>query len=214
MEQIESKQDTKKLILDAAEQVFAREGFHNASLRTITGEAGVNLAAVNYHFGSKTALLEAVFDRHLIPLNRLRKERLEYVREVAREEGHSPRVDDILRAVIEPTLTFREAGPGAEAFITLVGRALSEPSETAQQIFMHHMQPLFVLAHEMLKEALPNLPASDLFWRLQFAIGTMSHTMRMYGKFLPVPEGVAPDADTESLIEMMIRFLTAGMEAA
>lgn len=209
----ENKSDTKNRILDAAEGLFAREGYHKTSLRAITGDAGVNLAAVNYHFGSKTALLEAVFDRRLIPLNKLRRERLDQVRKIAREEGHPPRVDDIFEAVIAPTMAFHGSGPGAEDFITLAGRALSEPAETVREIFMRHMDPLFALAFEMLKEALPNLPAHDLFWRLQFAIGAMSHTMRMYGKFRLVPEGVTPHADTEALTEMMVRFVTAGMEA-
>ncbi len=206
------KSDTKELVLDAAERLFAREGFHNTSLRAITGEAGVNLAAVNYHFGSKMALLEAVFDRRLIPLNAVRRERLEQVREIAREEGHPPRVDEIFRAVIEPTLAFHGSGPGTEHFVTLVGRAMSEPGDTVNEIFVRHMQPLFKLAFELVREALPALTPQDLFWRMQFSIGCISHIMRMYGKFRLVPPGVVPEADTESLTEMMVRYITAGME--
>jgi AcrR family transcriptional regulator len=51
---------TKKRILDAAEKLFARQGFHATSMRMLTKEAGVNLAAVNYHFGSKVELIKAV----------------------------------------------------------------------------------------------------------------------------------------------------------
>ena len=61
-----SQPDTKERILDAAERLFAREGFHNTSLRAITGEADVNLAAVNYHFGSKEALLDAVISYNFV----------------------------------------------------------------------------------------------------------------------------------------------------
>jgi len=85
-----SLSDTKERILDSAEYFFARKGFHNTSLRAITGRAGVNLAAVNYHFGSKEALLEAVFERRLVPLNRVRRQNLEVVRETARKEGRTP----------------------------------------------------------------------------------------------------------------------------
>lgn len=205
----DTKQDTKQLILDASERLFARDGFHNTSLRGITGEAGVNLAAVNYHFGSKMALLEAVFDRRLIPLNKIRRERLEGVRSMAREENRPPRVNDVLCALIEPTLAFRES---AEDFVSLVGRAFSEPMDTLREIFMRHMQPLFMLAFETLQEALPEISPQLLFWRLQFVIGAMAHTMRMYGKFRLAPEGISMDADTETLTRMLVEFVTAGME--
>jgi AcrR family transcriptional regulator len=208
----ESRQDTKQLILDAAEKLFAREGFHNTSLRAITGEAGVNLASVNYHFGSKVSLLEAVFDRRLIPLNKLRRERLEQVRSMAQEEDHPPRPNEIFQALFEPTLAFRESGPGAENFVTLAGRALSEPSETEREIFIRRMEPIFMLALETLQEALPEISPELLFWRLQFAIGALSHTMRMYGKFPLAPEGIQKKTDIETLTKMLVEFVTAGME--
>ncbi|MEJ2200328.1 MAG: TetR family transcriptional regulator, partial [Desulfuromonadaceae bacterium] len=85
--------DTKERILDAAEELFARQGFHATSLRAITGGAQVNLAAVNYHFGSKDGLLEAVFSRRLTPLNQERQRRLEAVREAARAAGTPPQAE-------------------------------------------------------------------------------------------------------------------------
>ena len=71
-----SQGKTQKKILDAAEALFAQEGFHSTSLRMLTKKAGVNLAAVNYHFGSKEELIRAVIERRLLPLNRLRFEKL------------------------------------------------------------------------------------------------------------------------------------------
>ena len=79
--------NTQKKILDAAEHLFAKEGFHSTSLRMLTREAGVNLAAVNYHFGSKEELIKAVIERRLLPLNRLRIDKLHGVKELAEEFG-------------------------------------------------------------------------------------------------------------------------------
>ncbi|MFO7982053.1 MAG: TetR family transcriptional regulator, partial [Desulfuromonadales bacterium] len=98
-----SQQDTKERILDAAEGLFAREGFHGTSLRAITTRAAVNLAAVNYHFGSKDTLIEAVFERRLTPLNRLRLQRLDEVKKRAERSGGKPETRDVLAAFIEPT---------------------------------------------------------------------------------------------------------------
>ena len=61
--------NTKDRILDTAERLFARDGFEATSLRSITAEAGVNLAAINYHFQSKEALVQAVIGRRMGPMN-------------------------------------------------------------------------------------------------------------------------------------------------
>lgn len=205
--------ETRERILDAAERMFASGGFHNTSLRELTGAAGANLAAVHYHFGSKDALLEALFERRLVPLNRIRRERLEEVREAARRAGRRPAARDVLKAFLEPTLTFRDSGPGAEAFIRLVGRAIAEPDDTIRKIFMRQVEPLFVLFFETLGEALPQLSPSDLFWRVHFALGAMSHTMCMAGRFHIMPPGVNPTTDAGSLTTLVLDFVTAGMEA-
>lgn len=208
-----SQPDTKERILDAAEHLFAAEGFHNTSLRAITGDAKANLAAVNYHFGSKEALLEAVFERRLVPLNRIRREKLEALRQAARASGRRPPAGEVLRAFVEPTLHFRDSGSGAEAFVRLVGRAIADPDDTLRKIFMRHMEPIFFLLYDTLGEALPHLSPSELFWRLHFALGALSHTMCMAGRFQLLPPGVAPPVDTASLTALVLDFVTAGMEA-
>ncbi|NOY53088.1 MAG: TetR/AcrR family transcriptional regulator [Deltaproteobacteria bacterium] len=208
-----SKQDTKEKILDAAEKLFARNGFHAASLRAITGEAGVNLASVNYHFGSKDALLDAVFERRLSPLNEIRIQRIEAVREAAGKKGVHPSVRETIRAFIEPTLALREEGAGAGEFIALVGRIFSEPTETARTIFMRRMEPLFQLLFTTLKEALPDMAEDLLFWKLQFTIGVLSHVLRMTGRGPALSTEVSRNCDTKTLTEWMVTFLTAGMEA-
>lgn len=207
--------DTKQRLLDAAEKLFADEGFHNTSLRAITGRAKVNLAAVNYHFGSKEALLDAVIERRLSPLNAVRRRNLEAVREEARAAGRRPEVQETLRAFIEPTLRFRESGPGAEAFIALLGRILAEPDATLRELFIRRIKPLFLLLFQTLREALPGLDEKTLFWRLQFVLGAMGHTMCWAGRFGELPEELpAPDCDAEALIRMLLDFITAGMEAS
>ncbi|WP_462267349.1 TetR/AcrR family transcriptional regulator [Mucilaginibacter sp.] len=57
------KVDKKDRILDVAEHVFSELGYDGASTRTISGEAGVNMAMLNYYFGSKEGLFLAVIER-------------------------------------------------------------------------------------------------------------------------------------------------------
>jgi len=153
--------DTKTRILDAAEYLFARHGYDATSLRQITGRAKVNLAAVNYHFGSKKELVKAVIARRLLPLNKLREERLDEV-ERALASGGKVGSREILRAFIEPTVHFRASGRGPEDFIVLVGRILAEPDQTAREIFIEMVRPLFLRLSEEIRHPL-FLPYRYLF---------------------------------------------------
>lgn len=205
--------DTKQLILDAAEQLFAQEGFHSTSLRAITTKARVNLASVNYHFGSKDALLEAVFERRLISLNKIRLEKIEKVIETAHKKKIKPQAKDLLNAFIEPTLEFRTSGAGAEDFIALVGRALSDPDDTVRQVFFRLIGPLFHIVFEAMRKALPDLPETVLLWRLHFVFGAFSHVMQLREKdCCPDLFKIPVQSDSGAVMTEFISFMTAGLE--
>ena len=207
-----SSPDTKTKILDAAEHLFARDGYHATSLRGITTAAKVNLAAVNYHFGSKEALLEAVIVRRLTPLNEIRRGRLETLLQKADSAGELPACRDVLRTFIEPTLRLRQQGSETEDFVALIGRTLAEPRGIAMAIFMRHMGPLIQRLFHALSLSLPDLSACDLFWRLHFAMGSLSHIMRCHERHAMVPEDVNIDLPVDELIEAFLDFTVAGME--
>jgi len=206
-----SQPDTKERILDAAEMLFARDGYHFASMRAITTEAEANIAAVNYHFGSKETLLEEVFKRRLIPLNAIRMEKLEAVRDEAEQQGRKPNPEDVMRAFIVPTIKFCCQDPGAEHFSTLVGRAIAEPDETVRNVFIQHIMPLFILLFGLLQKALPDLDADTVFWRLHFSIGSTAHTMRLLGNLELLPEGLNRDVDIDKLVNELMAYVTAGV---
>src|SRR5260221_3140465 len=109
--------DTKTRILDAAERLFGLKGFDATSLRDITTEAQVNLAAVNYHFQSKDSLIDSVIERRVLPVNQRRLEMLEAA-------GPSPSVERILEAFMLPTLEADLA-----TVMPLMGRVLTNPDQ-------------------------------------------------------------------------------------
>ena len=208
-----SQPDTKQRMLSAAAHHFARDGYHATSLRSITATAKVNLAAVNYHFGSKEALLEAVIERRLSPLNEIRLGQLEALLNQAEQLGEVPACRDILRTFIEPTLHLRQQGSETEDFVALIGRILAEPRGIAMSIFMHHMGPLMERLFQALSLSLPELSRETLFWRLHFAIGSLSHIMRCHERHAMVPEEISADLPVDDLVELFLDFATAGMEA-
>jgi AcrR family transcriptional regulator len=207
-----SRQKTKEKLLDAAELLFAREGYHSTSLRALTAEAGVNLAAVNYHFGGKEALVGAVFERRLKPLNKIRMEQLQALREGAGDRG-TPAAEEILRAFIEPIVEYRSSGPGARDFSTLIGRAMAEPDSTARTIFMEQMKPVFLLAFELLCQSLPHLSPAQVFSRFQFTIGAVNRCMCLSESSPLLPRGITPPREADEILSLLIPFVTAGMEA-
>ena len=206
--------DTKKNILDAAEKLFSRHGFPSTSLRMLTKEAGVNLAAVNYHFGSKEELIKAVIERRLLPLNRLRTEKLLSVKKRAEEEKRLPGAREVLLAFIEPTFAFRKSGEGAQNFITLIGRTFSEPESTVREIFLDLIRPVFKLLHDLLCEALPQVGRDTIYWRLHFTLGAMGHAMNMQHMSRLIPDDLVLKIDAVSMSEQFVDFVVSGLEAS
>lgn len=205
--------DTKTRILDAAEQLFARDGFHITSLRALTEQAKVNLAAVNYHFGSKEGLLLQVFARRLQPLDAKRRERIEKVLAEADSMNRRPQVKSLLQAFIEPIIEFRSSEPAAKDFLTLIGRSLSEPDQTVRGYFIQQVLPIFTLLFGALQKALPQLPVDILMTRLQFTMGAMSHMMCNNARPDQLVEGLPEPLQADRMVAELLTFITAGLEA-
>jgi AcrR family transcriptional regulator len=212
IDSLNQEPDTKERIIDAAQYLFAHNGYHATSLRAITGRAGANLASVNYHFGTKEALLESVLKRRLIPLNQIRKERIEKVLANAGGRGEKPSVRDVLLAFIEPTMRFIEETPGADDFVMLISRSFSDPDPTVRNVFLRLVMPLFHLLFKGFREALPHVPEQVLLLKVHFMFGALSHIFCCRGGHEEAFD-VMPAVDSKSMMETFIPFITAGMEA-
>jgi len=167
-----SPADTKTRILDAAETLFVSGGFESMSMRQITGAATVNLAAVNYHFGSKDALIHAVLSRRLDPLNEQRVAMLEAFENAL---GDKLTCEHVLVAMFLPAVRiFRSDAPLADRYLHFLGRAYTDPSTVVRDfINTHYIQTLgrFFFAFQ---RTLPDLSREDLGFRLNFAMGALS----------------------------------------
>jgi AcrR family transcriptional regulator len=206
------EKDTKILILDAAEKLFASDGFSATSLRRITTEAGVNLASVNYHFGSKGSLIDAVISRRLEPINKERLDLLDRLEDEAGEKG--PALEAIVEAFIGPPLRMRQAaGSKAAHFMRLLGRVMSDPSDRVMTQFTDLFRETIERFSTALGRALPDLAPADILWRMVFMVGAMAHTMSISRQLPRVTGGLCDPADAGALIKRMAPFLAAGMRA-
>jgi AcrR family transcriptional regulator len=205
--------DTKQQILNAAKSLFAREGYQATSMRAITRSAGVNLAAVNYHFGSKEALLEAIFEEHLKPRNEVRLKRLKEIRDKARRQKQRPAILDILSAFVEQAPHLKESRKGRTDFSILIGRAFIDSDKVVQKTFMHLMKPVSKLMLDLLGNALPELPKEAIFLRFQFVIGALARAMFIYKNPRVESMKLTSKTSMDSLMDSLISFAQAGMEA-
>ncbi|MFZ5756121.1 MAG: TetR/AcrR family transcriptional regulator [Pseudomonadota bacterium] len=167
--------DTVARILDTAEHLFADRGFAETSLRTITGRAGVNLAAVNYHFGSKKALIQAVFERFLTPFCTSLDAALD--RRLA-GGGGSPGLDELLAVIARATseLNARDPARGV-VFMRLTGLAYNESQGHLRRYIASQYGRTFSRLQRLLAEAAPEVPAEEMFWRIHFALGSVIFTL-------------------------------------
>ena len=200
--------DTKERILNVAERLFADRGFPATSLRDLTSEAGVNIASVNYHFGSKDALLAAVLERRLRPVNARRLELLDAIESAA--ANGVPNVEDVIRAFLSPPFHKRqEWGAGGDHFLRLLGRIHSETNEEFRATFFQLFQGVFRRFRQALQRALPHLDATDIGWRMLFLVGSMAFTMAWGDSFASISPG--SNRDPEDVLESLIQYATAGM---
>jgi AcrR family transcriptional regulator len=205
--------DTKESILDAAEKLFAERGFGATSLRTITAAAKVNLAAVNYHFGSKDALIEAVLARRVCPMNAERVARLDRAR--ADFGAHAIPLERLIEAFVGPPMELsRDRERGGARFIQLLGRTYTEPTSSLHDVVRAMHTPVIDRFKGAFAEVLPELPGDELYWRLHFMVGLMAYLMAGSDLMRLIAScRVSDPTDTDALIERMVGFVKAGMEA-
>jgi len=200
--------ETKVRILDAAERLFAEQGL-DVSIRAITDEAGVNLAAVNYHFQSKVALVDAVIARRFEPVT---KRRFEMLDQLEAQYGSGPLpLEPVLEAFFAPVL--QPPAPGLEHLKTLMGRMYSMPDEFIKRLFDVHLRPVAARFSAALERAVPELPEAERWWRLHFAAGAMVHVMNWSRVIPALTNGLLDPANTEALLDELIAFAAAGFRA-
>lgn len=196
---------TKARILNAAEALFAQHGFAETSLRQVTTRADVNLAAVNYHFGSKGNLISEVFRRRLDELSGLRLDQLAAARQ------HDPMdLRGILRAFIEPALELSIDRQGGAAFVRVIARAYAEKDETLRKFLSDNYGHVMREFAQALSKALPDLPREQLYWRLDFVAGALTYAMADVGQ-IKRPEGVSEREHVHRASEELVAFAAAGL---
>ena len=201
---------TKQAVFNAAERLFALHGFQNVSVRDVTAEAGVNLASVNYHFGSKDALLFEIFRRRTTELSR---ERARMLHEAAARHDGKPPVRDILEAYFAPPMRWASPDNDRRISMQFIIRARSEGTAEMREVLRNDVSHLERFAGALMA-ARPDLPKEDVYWRLHFVLG-MVHNNRFaeFDRLHHLSGGITREGDVDALLRRMLDFADAGFSA-
>lgn len=197
-----SQNETVDRILHAATLLFAERGFAETSLRTITGMADVNLASVNYHFGSKKALIQAVFGRFLRPfcdelevaLNRLES-----------QSTNSPETKVVLTCMFESLFrATHELNESPQRFMRLLGLAYTQTQEHLRHYIVQEFGETYHRFITLLGSTQPQLDPVVFYWRLHFLLGAGVFTLSSYEAIRSILNvDYSSDTSIEEVAEMM-----------
>ncbi|MEZ5402612.1 MAG: TetR/AcrR family transcriptional regulator [Bryobacteraceae bacterium] len=203
-------ESTRDRILDAAEALFAEQGFDATSIRAITAAAGANLASVNYHFQTKEALIRAVLTRRLDPVNRVRLRLLDQ----AVAAANPPSLDAILEAFSRPIFEAAFGTAATPAFARVAGRITSEPGDTLRAAALEHLRPVAHRFFQGFALALPHLARHELLWRVHLSIGAMFHILAANDFICEISDGMFAAPTVETATAQWIAHTRAALLAA
>ncbi|MEI8039113.1 MAG: TetR family transcriptional regulator [Verrucomicrobiota bacterium] len=201
--------EAKQRLLDAAEPLLAERGFEAVSVRDITQLAKANVAAINYHFGTREGLIGWVVVRHLQPLNDERLARLESLERKGGTAKAAP-VEEILDAWARPVVGLvRKSSLSERQCCKLLGRLLALSGEGFSQAMADHRRAVNDRFLRALTKSLPSVAPEELGWRMHWVTGGLIHLL-LYQE-LPVTGGAAGAPSLEAVLGRFIRFAAAGL---
>lgn len=200
----------KRSLLEAAEQLFADRGFDTVSVRDITQLAGANVAAVNYHFGSRDALIGLVVTRYITPVNEERLARLDKAER--KYAGKLVPLEEIIDAFVRPLIgTVRKSELSERLFYKLIGRIFAMQGEGIPAEIEGQFKVLSERFTRAFGKTLPSVPAEELVWRIHFMIGGMIHMLMQQDLLHRMTQGVSGNPSMEAILSRFIRFAASGL---
>lgn len=202
---------TKERILAAAEKLFSDQGLDGVSVREIAAAAKLDVAMINYHFGSKLGLYRAVFHRRT---DQLAEQRLGGLDEaLAQLQGATPKLRDIVQSLIAPNILLRSnPALGGVPFARLIVREMTDPNERRRGIISEMFDQTAYRFIEAIALVFPRAPRAEIHWAYHFAIGTLVHAMASTGRLEYLSRGACEMSDPDVILGRLVPFVESGFE--
>lgn len=211
----ENRISTKNRILDAAERLFVKYGFKGVSMRQLTRESKVNLAAVHYHFGGMESVLRVLFEKHTITLNQERHELLDNC--LAEETDPMTSVQRLIEAYIRPALRYTASEkPPKSMFARLQAQLSVDPSPEVRRVIDRGYDEIGTRFARMLRRYCTHLSDNEFLLRLNCLYGVMFYTQADTGRTNKIATLMGLEFDTtnrDQAIKLLAGFLSAGLLA-
>jgi AcrR family transcriptional regulator len=205
--------DTKDRLRAAAEVLFAAKGFRGISVREITELAGANLAAVNYHFGSKASLLVQILEQHVGELNRERLAMLDKLEAEAEANNTPPQLEAVLKAFLAPAVR-RFLDEGGEDYPALLSRLHQDPTPELIEALVRIFAPVAERFFAVIRPLAPHLDDTSLLARSMFLKGAMLHSLSDGDRLATaLTQGSVRLNDPDRVLSELIAFCAAGFRA-
>lgn len=202
--------DTTEQILDAAEHLFSLHGFHGVTLKNVAGRVGVHHTLLNYYYSDKSELFEAVFARRAAISSNRRMQALDVYEAAA---GGSPTVEGTMHAFLDTDLDLYIEGGNAWKNYGALGAQVANTPEWGAEMMSKHFDPVVMRLIGLLKQALPDCPAEDIFWGYSFVTGALLFTLARTGRIDTLSDGLCHSDDFPAVKLRMARFMAAGFSA-
>jgi AcrR family transcriptional regulator len=207
----DKKHPTRERILDAAEELFGRNGFAAVSVRQIMKLADADVSLAYYHFKSKRDLFEAVMLRRVEHLNAIRLKALEAVEK--RHKDDAPTVEEIIEAFTRPLLELlAEKHDEWHYYFALIAQ-INSSTDLGGKLMTRYFDPLVSRFIDALRKALPDCREEDLYWSYHFFSGALTLTFAETGRIDNLSGSRCRSSDMASINERMPMFIAGGFRA-
>ncbi len=206
-----ARHNLRESIMQAAETLFAAQGFRATSIRDIAEAAHTHPGSVSYHFKSKDGLLLAIYRRHCGPMN---SRRAELLREAMRIKDLPQRLEAIVRAYVLPAFVASgDASGGGAGFTRLRAMMSAEGNTAVRQIIAETFDETSQSFIEAIHRSLPHLPRATIVWRTHFLLGALYYTLVTPGRIDRLSQGAAHGGDAAEAVEQLVQATAAALQA-
>jgi len=205
----EQRAATLEQILDAAEYLFSKHGLYGVTLRDVALKVGVHTSLMHYYFEDKFELFTQVFERRARVTSDRRMKALD---QYEKDCGGKPTVAGALHAFLDTDFDLYTTGGDGWRNYGAFGSQLSNTPEGAA-MFDQHFDPVVLRLIGLLRKALPDVPAEDIFWGYHFVTGSFMHTLSRSGRLDRLSNGLCRSDDLPAVKARMADFMAAGFLA-
>lgn len=205
-----SSAETAKRILDSAEELLAKHGFHGVTLRAVAAHAQVDTALAHYYFKNKQGLFDAVFVRRAEIVNR---ERMEGMNRYAQEHPGQMTIEGVISAFLNPLLDpGRHTDPGWKHYFAIIGQANST-SDWGTETMTRFFDPVVTRLIDLLQQVMPDVPRENLYWSYHMLTGSLTLTLSDTGRIDRLSNGLCHSNDIANIAPRLIAYCVAGFRA-